>query len=70
VSDVSEWVARKLARKCGRRGCPVVLPEGAEHCLCDEHAVSARLRTLHSTRVKRSTKFGPLFTWGYEHRHH
>jgi hypothetical protein len=57
---MSTWLERKLRRQCARKGCEVVLPEDAEHCLCDVHAAEARLATRVSMRRKRH---GELWAW-------
>lgn len=58
-----KWKQRLVARKCARAGCPVLLPDDADHCLCDRHAEEHRERNARSARQVRRWKRVQLVLW-------
>lgn len=54
------WLDRKLSQKCARAGCDVLLPDDAEHCLCDAHAEEHRFRNRQAYQFKKHQLVLPL----------
>lgn len=60
---MTPWKSRVLGRKCARAGCDVVLPDDAEHCLCDPHAEEHRQRNARSYRIVKRYKAAQMVLW-------
>lgn len=61
---MTSWLSRKLSNRCARAGCPVLLPDDAEHCLCDRHAEEHRERNARSYKRVKAYRKVQLWLWG------
>ena len=60
---MTPWKSRLIARKCARAGCPAILPDDAEHCLCDRHAEEHRERNARSYKRVRRYRRAQMVLW-------